>query len=60
MSRHKHRLQAIDDATKDRSLDAIHIASAQLVVGDLRAIVTYDQRMAAAATALGYTVEAPS
>jgi predicted nucleic acid-binding protein len=43
-----------------RSLDAIHLASAQLVIADLRAIVTYDQRMAAAATALGFSVEAPS
>jgi len=51
---------AVAPGTALRSLDAIHIASAQLVVGDLRAIVTYDQRMAAAATALGYTVEAPS
>ena len=28
-----------------RSLDAIHLAAAQLLVADLRAIVTYDQRM---------------
>jgi predicted nucleic acid-binding protein len=43
-----------------RSLDAIHLASAQLVATDLRAIVTYDQRMAASATGMGYAVEAPS
>lgn len=43
-----------------RSLDAIHLASAQLLGTDLRAVVTYDQRMAAAATALGLTVDAPS
>jgi predicted nucleic acid-binding protein len=42
-----------------RSLDAIHLAAAQLVAADLRAIVTYDQRMAVAATALGFSVEAP-
>lgn len=43
-----------------RSLDAIHLASAQLISSDLRSVVTYDQRMAAAATAMGYPVEAPS
>ncbi len=43
-----------------RSLDAIHLASAQLLTTDLRAVVTYDQRMAAAAATVGLTVEAPS
>ena len=43
-----------------RTLDAIHLASAQLIVADLRAVVTYDQRMAAAATALGFAVDTPS
>lgn len=43
-----------------RSLDAIHLASAQLLTTDLRAVVTYDQRMAAAAATLGLTVDAPS
>ena len=43
-----------------RSLDAIHIAAAQVVGTELRAIVTYDQRMAAAATDLGIAVEAPT
>ena len=47
-------------ATPLRSLDAIHLASAQLVAADLRAIVTYDQRMAASATGMGYAVDAPS
>jgi uncharacterized protein len=42
-----------------RSLDAIHLASAQLLVSDLRAVVTYDQRMATAAQTLGMTIEAP-
>lgn len=51
---------AIAPGTALRRLDAIHIASAQLVAGDLRAIVTYDRRMAAAATGLGYAVEAPT
>ncbi len=43
-----------------RSLDAIHLASAQLIVADLRAVVTYDQRMIGAATALGLSVDTPS
>jgi len=42
-----------------RSLDAIHLAAAQVVGTDLRALVTYDHRMADAAQALGLTVEAP-
>lgn len=42
-----------------RTLDAIHLASAQLAV-DLRAVVTYDPRMAAAAATLGLTVDAPN
>ena len=42
-----------------RSLDAIHLACAELVGGDLRAVVTYDQRMGAAA-ALGLLVVAPT
>ena len=43
-----------------RSLDAIHLASAHALGSDLRAVVTYDQRMAAAALALGMVVEAPT
>ena len=42
-----------------RCLDAMHLASAQLVSSDLRSVVTYDQRLAAAATAMGYPVDAP-
>lgn len=42
-----------------RSLDAIHLAAAQLVAPSLSAIVTYDRRMAAAAKSLGFPVEAP-
>lgn len=42
-----------------RSLDAIHLASARLIGGDLRAVVTYDRRMADVATELGLVVEAP-
>ncbi len=43
-----------------RSLDAIHLASAQLIVAHLRAVLTYDQRMTAAAETLGLSVDAPS
>lgn len=42
-----------------RPLDAIHLASAQLLVADLRAVLTYDQRLGVAATALGLPVEEP-
>jgi predicted nucleic acid-binding protein len=42
-----------------RSLDAIHLAAAQSLGSDLGAVVTYDQRMAQAATELGMPVEAP-
>ncbi|HLI56587.1 MAG TPA: type II toxin-antitoxin system VapC family toxin [Actinomycetota bacterium] len=43
-----------------RSLDAIHLAAAQEVGADLRAIVTYDRRMAGAAADVGLAVEAPA
>ena len=42
-----------------RLLDAIHLAAAQVVGADLRAVVTYDRRMADAAQALGLVVERP-
>jgi predicted nucleic acid-binding protein len=42
-----------------RSLDAIHLATAQALRSDLARIVTYDERMAAAARAVGFTVSAP-
>src|ERR1700722_1060797 len=42
-----------------RSLDAIHLASAREFGPALRQIVTYDERMAAAAEAAGWTVAAP-
>ena len=43
-----------------RSLDAIHLAAAGSVGADLRSVVTYDQRMHAAANELGFTVDAPT
>jgi predicted nucleic acid-binding protein len=42
-----------------RSLDAIHLATAQRLAGDLGALVTYDERMADAAKELGQRVAAP-
>jgi predicted nucleic acid-binding protein len=42
-----------------RTLDAIHLASAR-TVPELRSIVTYDRRMAAAAESLGLAVESPA
>jgi uncharacterized protein len=43
-----------------RSLDAIHLASARQIGPSIRQIVTYDDRMAEAARANGWTVAAPS
>ncbi len=43
-----------------RSLDAIHLASARQFGVSVRQIVTYDDRMADAARALGWRVVAPS
>lgn len=42
-----------------RSLDAIHLATARELGDELGALVTYDDRMAAAARALGHRVTAP-
>jgi len=42
-----------------RSLDAIHLAAAQLFGGELTAIVTYDRRMAAAAALVDLAVTSP-
>jgi hypothetical protein len=42
-----------------RSLDAIHLAAAQLFGGELTAIVTYERRMAAAAALVDLAVTAP-
>jgi predicted nucleic acid-binding protein len=43
-----------------RSLDAIHLATAALLGPDVRRLVTYDERMAAAARAQGWTVVSPA
>lgn len=42
-----------------RSLDAIHLASARQLGSSVKQIVTYDERMADAATSLGWSVAAP-
>jgi predicted nucleic acid-binding protein len=42
-----------------RSLDAIHLATAQQLGADLARVVTYDQRMTVAARQLGLTVARP-
>ena len=42
-----------------RSLDAIHLAAAQLFGDELTAVVTYDRRMAAAAELIDVTVATP-
>jgi predicted nucleic acid-binding protein len=42
-----------------RSLDAIHLAAAQLFGDELTAVVTYDRRMATAAGLLDLRVVAP-
>jgi uncharacterized protein len=43
-----------------RSLDAVHLATAQQLGDDLARLVTYDQRTSAAAEAMGLEVAAPS
>lgn len=42
-----------------RSLDAIHLASARQLGSAVKQIVTYDERMASAAQASGWSVVAP-
>jgi predicted nucleic acid-binding protein len=63
------RLLRLDDALLDaaaaldptvlRSLDAIHLASAQAVGSDLDCVITYDRRMSDAAGELGLHVRSP-
>lgn len=43
-----------------RSLDAIHLAAANLIAPELSALVSYDRRMAQAAINLGFRVVSPS
>ena len=46
--------------TSVRTLDAIHLAAAMALGSDLAELVTYDARMAAAATVNGLDVTSPS
>jgi uncharacterized protein len=48
------------DANDLRSLDAIHIASAHQLDGELGALVSYDERMLTAAHSLGLPVSRPT
>jgi predicted nucleic acid-binding protein len=43
-----------------RSLDAIHLATARRLGDDLFRLVTYDERMGAAARSLGFRVSTPA
>jgi uncharacterized protein len=43
-----------------RTLDAIHLVSAQRLSPQLGGLVTYDQRMASAAVDLGFPVQTPA
>jgi predicted nucleic acid-binding protein len=43
-----------------RTLDAIHLATARQLGGDLQQLITYDDRMRAAAETLGHRINAPS
>jgi len=47
------------DAGIRRTLDAVHLSAARLFGDDLAAVVTYDDRMAAAAARLQMPLEAP-
>ena len=54
------RVAMLAPGSPPRSLDAIHLATAQLLSADLRAVVIYDVRMTAATGVLGLPVVAPS
>lgn len=42
-----------------RSLDAIHLATALTIAGDIDAFITYDRQLGRAAEAAGFAVESP-
>jgi len=43
-----------------KTLDAVHLASAEQLGSDLRGFVTYDERLAAAAAGRGFRVVRPA
>lgn len=43
-----------------RSLEALHLASASLLGADLRAVLTYEERIGSAAASMGLMVSAPA
>jgi predicted nucleic acid-binding protein len=53
------RAGALNDG-RLRGLDAIHLAAVEALGDDLSAVATYDRRMAEAARAFGFSVEAPA
>ncbi len=69
-ARARYRLVGVNDRVLDAagallpaelgSLGAIHLATAQQLGADLARMVTYDDRMAAAASQLGLTVARPA
>lgn len=48
------------DPTELRSLDSIHLAAAASLGDDLAAVVSYDDRLLAAATSIGLPIATPS
>jgi predicted nucleic acid-binding protein len=48
------------DPTELRPLDSIHLAAAASLGDDLAAVVSYDERLLAAATSLGLPIARPS
>ena len=48
------------DPNEPRSLDSIHLAAAMSLGDDLAAVVSYDQRLLAAAMSLGLPTATPS
>jgi len=48
------------DPTEIRSFDSIHLAAAASLGDDLAAVVSYDDRLLAAATSLGLPIATPS
>lgn len=53
------RAAAVLDPPELRTLDAIHLATALALGGDLAALYTYDDRLADAALAIGLPVASP-